>query len=87
MFVTLTHIQNRAATILQLVVDNTGGKLHVALQGFHYEVGYRNVGSSSGIQRRFVDGNLPKKIKVPPGLYSFKQLSQFIMKEMSGVTR
>ena len=81
MFITLTQLQNREATILQSAVDNTGGKLHVALRGFHYEVGYRNVGSSSGILWRSRDSDNPKKIMVPPGLYTFEQLSDFLWKK------
>ena len=34
------------------VIDNTCGKLNVALRGFHYEVGYLNVSSSDVIMWR-----------------------------------
>ena len=86
MFITPTQLQNREATILQSAIDNTGGKLHVALRGFHYEVGYRNIGSSSGILWRSRDSDNPKKIIVPPGLYNFEQLWDFFMEEIPGLT-
>ena len=42
-FVTLTKLQNREPTLLQTAIDNTCGKLNVALKSFHYEVGYHNL--------------------------------------------
>ena len=42
-FVTLTKLQNREPTLLQTAIDNTCGKLNVALRSSHYEVGYRNL--------------------------------------------
>ena len=81
MFITVTRLQNREATILQSPVDNTGGKLYVALRGFHYEVGYHNVSSSSGILWRARNSDNAKKIMVPPGLYTFEQLSDFLWKK------
>ena len=42
-FVALTKLQNREPTLLQTVINNTGGKLDIALREFHYEVGYRNI--------------------------------------------
>ena len=46
-FVTLTKLQNREPTLLQTAIDNTGGKLNVALKSFHYEVGYQNLGADT----------------------------------------
>ena len=93
MFVTLTQLQKGEASVLQTVIDNTCGKLNVALRGFHYEVGYRNVSSSSGILwRPDVDvtddspNNRPQKIPVPAGLYTIERLSHFVMEEIPGLT-
>ena len=47
-FVALTKLQNREPTLLQTVINNTGGKLDIALREFHYEVGYRNISSTGG---------------------------------------
>ena len=49
-FVALTKLQNREPTLLQTVINNTGGKLHIALREFHYEVGYRNTSSTGGFE-------------------------------------
>ena len=89
MFITLTQLQNEEASVLQTAIDNTGGKLHVALRGFHYVVGYRNVGSSQGFFLRSPNPqnpNLPvqQSFPVPPGLYNFKQLSRFIAENVNG---
>ena len=86
MFITLTQLQNEEATTLQSVVDNTGGKLYIALRELHYEVGYHNVGSSSVILWRSVDTDRPRRITVPPGLYTFEQLSKFFMEAVPGLT-
>ena len=93
MFVTLTQLQNGEASPLQTVIDNTCGNLHVALRGFHYEVGYRNVGSSSGAlwvpavsDGPPVGDNRPQKILVSSGLYNFEQLATVLMEDIPGVT-
>ena len=93
MFVTLTQLQNGEASFLQTVIDNTCGKLNVALRGFRYEVGYRNASSSAGILwRPVVDptddsrNDRPLKIQLPAGLYNFEQLAQVLLKEIPGVT-
>ena len=46
-FVTLTNLQNREPMLLQTAIDNTCGKLNVALRSFHYEVGYHNLDAST----------------------------------------
>ena len=84
MFVTLTQLQKGEASVLQTVIDNTCGKLNVALRGFHYEVGYRNVSSSAGIIWRPAvadkqSSDRPQKIPVPAGLYTIERLSHFLM--------
>ena len=93
MFVTLTQLQKGEVSVLQTVIDNTCGKLNVALRGFHYEVGYRNVSSSAGILwRPDVDptndspNDRPLKIPVPAGLYTIERLSHFLMEEIPGLT-
>ena len=76
MFITLTKIQTEKATTLQSVVDNTDGKLYVALREFHYEVGYENVSSSAEIQLRSrARPPVDRRVEVPHGLYNFEQLS------------
>ena len=91
MFVTLTQLQKGEASVLQTVIDNTCSKLNVALRGFHYEVGYRNVSSSAGILWRSAvaddqSSDRPRKIQVPAGLYNFEQLARVFMEEIPGVT-
>ena len=91
MFVTLTQLQKGEASVLQTVIDNTCGKFDVALRGFHYEVGYRNVSSSAGILWRAADHvdppqDSPQRIRVPAGLYTIERLSHFIMEEIPGLT-
>ena len=91
MFVTLTQLQNREPTVLQTVIDNTSGKLHVALRGFHYEVGYRNITrSSQGFFTREPNLNNPRTFitrayPVPTGLYDFERLSLFIREKLPNV--
>ena len=46
-FITLTKLQNREPALLQTVIDNTCGKLNIALKSFHYEVGYHNLDPSA----------------------------------------
>ena len=89
MFITLTQLQNKEATLLQSTIDNTDGRLYVALRGFHYEVGYRNVDSSVGFLWRpknsgILDG--PQSIRIPPGLYYIEDLSKFFTEEIPGST-
>ena len=43
MFITLTQLHDEEATLLQPVISNKDGGLHVALRGFNYEVGYHNI--------------------------------------------
>ena len=94
MFITLTKttkIQTEKATTLQSVIDNTDGKLYVALREFHYEVGYHNVGLSAVFMWRSPSvliggGDQPRRITVPHGLYTFEQLSKFFMEAIPGLT-
>ena len=90
MFVTLTQLQKGEPTLLQTVIDNTGGKLYVALRGFHYEDGYRNIRSSQGFFTRIPHPQNPKTFinqtyPVPTGLYDFERLSLFIKENINGV--
>ena len=89
MFITLTQLQKGEPTLLQTVIDNTGGKLYVALRGFHYEVGYRNVGSSQGFFVRTPNSRDPSSpvttsFTVPTGLYTFEQISSLIISHITG---
>ena len=85
MFITLTKIQTEKATTLQSVVDNTDGKLYVALREFHYEVGYENVSSSAEIQLRSrARPPVDRQVEVPHGLYNFEQLAQVFSRAAPG---
>ena len=90
MFVTLTQLQKGEPTLLHTVIDNAGGKLYVALRGFHYEVGYHNIRSSQGFFTRIPHPQYPKTFinqayPVPTGLYDFERLSLFIKENINGV--
>ena len=78
-FITLTKLQNREPTLLQTVIDNTCGKLNIALKSFHYEVGYRNLDPSTtfGHTGAFI---------LYGGMYTFEQISRFLMEEVPGIT-
>ena len=93
-FVTLTKLQNREPTLLQTAIDNTCGKLNVALKSFHYEVGYHNldpsttfIHDSSTITR---DGTLVQGIVTPftmyGGMHTFEQISRFLIESVPGIT-
>ena len=86
-FITLTELQNREPTLLQTVIDNTCGKLNIALKSFHYEVGYHNLdpsttfGYTSSSERSLV---LP--FILYGGMYTFEQISRFFMESVPGIT-
>ena len=85
-FVTLTTLQNREPMLLQTAIDNTCGKLNVALRSFHYEVGYHNVDLPTGFT--IVDkltGEL-KSFRLYGGLYTFEQISRFFIESVPGIT-
>ena len=94
-FVTLTKLQNREPT-LQTAIDNTGGKLNVALKSFHYEVGYQNLGADTHFySTSYVDPGLGSR--APPatykfftlrygGLFTFEEISRFLMESVPGMT-
>ena len=95
-FVTLTKLQNREPTLLQTAIDNTCGKLNVALKSFHYEVGYHNADASTHFfLSSYVDPGLGSR--APPathkffalqygGLYTFEEISRFFMESVPGIT-
>ena len=95
-FVTLTKLQNREPTLLQTAIDNTGGKLNVALKSFHYEVGYQNLGadthffSSSYIDPRLGPRGGYSTLKFFAlrygGLFTFEEISRFIKEAVPGMT-
>ena len=84
-FITLTKLQNREPTLLQTVIDNTCGKLNIALKSFHYEVGYHNLdpsatfGCASSSQVR-------RSLPLYGGMYTFEQISRFLMESVPGIT-
>ena len=97
-FVALTKLQNREPTLLQTVINNTGGKLDIALREFHYEVGYRNTSSTGGFefepwvnQSKDYDpydiaSHSIKSFALHEGLHSFEQLSRFFYEAVPGIT-
>ena len=86
-FVTLTKLQNREPTLLQTAIDNTCGKLNVALKSFHYEAGYHNVDLPTGftIVDKSTDGEL-KSFRLYRGLYTFEQISRFFIESVPDIT-
>ena len=98
-FVTLTKLQNREPTLLQTAIDNTCGKLNVALKSFHYEVGYHNLDAHTSFYfdpiisyedtLTYID-RLLKSRRVftlwGGGLYTFEDISRFFMESVPGVT-
>ena len=95
-FVTLTKLKNREPTLLQTAIDNTCGKLNVALRSFHYEVGYYNLNDRTHVySTSYVDPGLGSR--APPathkffalqhdGLYTFEEISRFFMESVPGIT-
>ena len=91
-FVTLTKLQNREPTLLQTVIDNTCGKLNVALRSLHYEVGYRNLDDYTNL---YLNPELGSGAPRPTrkffilrrgGLYTFEEISRFFMESVPGIT-
>ena len=97
-FVALTKLQNREPTLLQTVINNTGGKLDIALREFHYEVGYRNISSTGGFEfepwvnpsKEYdpfdIATHSTKSFALHEGLHSFEQLSRFFYEAVPGIT-
>ena len=97
-FVALTKLQNREPTLLQTVINNTGGNLVIALREFHYEVGYRNTSSTGGFEFEpwvnpskdydpfDIASHSVKSFALHEGLHSFKQLSRFFYESVPGIT-
>ena len=83
-FVALTKLQNREPTLLQTVINNTGGKLDIALREFHYEVGFEGgfefepwVNPSKEYDPFDIATHSTKSFTLHEGLHSFEQLSRF----------
>ena len=97
-FVALTKLQNREPTLLQTVINNTGGNLVIALREFHYEVGYRNTSSTGGFDfepwvnpsKEYdpydIASHSVKSFTLHEGLHSFEQLSCFFYEAVPGIT-
>ena len=85
MFITLTQLHDEEASLLQPVISNKDGGLHVALRGFNYEVGYHNIGETSV----FVLNPSAKEYDtfiVPSGTYTLEQLSRYLTKNILALT-
>ena len=76
MFVTVTQINNEEAALINPVISNKDGCLHVALRGLNYEVGYHNIRLEMKI--RLYDGVGAKAYLIQPGFYSIEELIQTI---------
>ena len=96
-FVTLTKLQNREPTLLQTAIDNTCGKLNVALKSFHYEVGYHNLDARARFfLTSYVDPGLGSGAPTATqkslfalqhgGLYTFEEISRFLIESVPGIT-
>ena len=80
-FITLTKLQNREPALLQTAIDNTCGKLNIALKSFHYEVGYHNLDPSANWGRLGREG-----FTLYGGMYTFEQMSRYLMESVPGLT-
>ena len=82
-FITLTKLQNREPTLLQTVIDNTCGKLNIALESFHYEVGYHNLDPSTTFgyvsSSQVIGQGITTPFTLYGGMYTFEQISRFLM--------
>ena len=89
-FITLTKLQNREPTLLQTVIDNTCGKLNIALKSFHYEVGYHNLDPSATFSYASSFKMFERNIIVPftlyGGMYTFEEISRFLMETVPNIT-
>ena len=85
MFITLTQLHDEEATLLQPVISNKDGGLHVALRGFNYEVGYHNIRETYA----FVLNPTTRKYVthiVPSGTYTLEQLTRYLSKNIPTFT-
>ena len=90
MFITLTR-PDREAPLLQQAIDNTDGKLYVALREIHYEVNFNNVGGDKlrPPTMEWYDhrSGLPQfSIVVPPRFFTAEELLQFLIEKLPGLT-
>ena len=76
MFITLTQLHDEEAALVNPVISNKDGCLHVALRGLNYEVGYHNIRLEMKI--RLYDGVGVKAYLIQPGFYSIEELIQTI---------
>ena len=68
------------------MIDNTCGKLNIALKSFHYEVGYHNLDPSTGIIIVDKSTGEAKSFRLYGGLYTFEQISRFFIESVPGIT-
>ena len=83
MFYTITNVQSGQAVPLQQYIDNRNGDLRVGLRSITYRVGWFNIHSGESVSWKNNEGKV-ETAKIPPGLYDFSQLKDFLMQR--GIT-
>ena len=74
MFQTIGNVQKGEAVGLQQYIDNRCGKLRAGLRSLTYTVGWYNVMEGLSFLEWHHDDQLTQLVKVPPGLYGFKEV-------------
>ena len=88
MFVTVTKINDEKVALVNPVICNKYGKLHVAIRSLNYVVGYHNVPTPLEIFYTTFDderGDASNYI-IPPGFYSIKELIKTIKDLVPNIT-
>ena len=88
MFVTVTKINDEKTALVNPVICNKYGKLHVAIRSLNYVVGYHNVPTPLEIFYTTFDderGDASNYI-IPPGFYSIKELIKTIKDLVPNIT-
>ena len=77
MLITVTQINNKEAALINPVIPNKDGSLHVAIRSINYVVGYQNIKNFSFNIFIGPDGRVTNFV-IPPGLYTIKRLVRTI---------
>ena len=77
MLITVTQINNKEAALINPVIPNKDGSLHVAIRSINYVVGYQNIKNFSFNVFIGPDGRVTNFV-IPPGLYTIKRLVRTI---------